>query len=45
MDEEYVSLLNKETFDIVYLPLEIREKGSFLHDDLEEEIYMRQLKG
>ena len=45
MDKEYDSLNNNETLDHVFLPLERRDKGNFLHGKLEEEIYMENPKG
>ena len=45
MDEEYESLQNNETWDLVSLPPERRDKSTFLHGDLEEEIYMKHPKG
>ena len=45
MNEEYESLQNKDTLDIVSLPPKIRDKGAFIHDDLDKEIYMREPKG
>ena len=45
MDKEYESLKNNETLDHVSLPPERRDKSTFLHGKLEEEIYMEQPKG
>ena len=45
MDNEYDSLKNNELLDHVSLPPERRDKSTFLHGKLEEEIYMEQPKG
>ena len=45
MDKKYESLKDNETLDHVSLPLERRDKSSFLHGKLEEEIYMEQPNG
>ena len=45
MDREYESLKNNETLVLVSLPLERRDKSTFLHGKLEDQIYMEQPKG
>ena len=45
MDKEYDSLQNNETLDHVSPPPERRDKSTFLHGKLGEEIYMLQPKG
>ena len=45
MDKEYESLKNNETLVLVSLPPERRDKSTFLHGKLEEDIYIEQSKG
>ena len=45
MDKEYESLKNNEKLDHFSLPPKQRDKTTFIHGKLEEEIYMEKPKG
>ena len=43
-DQQFCSLKNTKKLDDVTLPLERRDKSNFVHDKLEEKVYMERTK-